>query len=92
MKLVFCKECQDIFKLDFETRYCKCGKSSGKYLNTIDAVYSGEFAVPIGINNRQLANAVFNPHTDTRDFNAFVFDDNYSKFKKGEVNDNESKN
>ena len=85
MKLIFCKECQDIFKLDFEMRFCKCKKSSGKYLDNSKAVYYGEFAIPIGINNHQLANAVYNPNAQSTNFDAFVFDKKYKNFRKGEI-------
>jgi hypothetical protein len=41
MKLIFCKECQDVVKLDFAKRECKCGRSSGYYEDSLNAVYWG---------------------------------------------------
>ncbi len=54
MKLVLCIDCQDIFSLRQQARVCMCGRSGGRYLNSLDAVYWGPRAVPLGINNRSL--------------------------------------
>ena len=43
MKLLLCKECQDIVRLiQEEKRVCKCGKVGGKYTDDLNAVYFGE--------------------------------------------------
>jgi len=60
MKLIFCKGCQDVFKLDTEPRTCKCGATSGRYLDDLQAEYKGLWAVPIGFLNSSLARAVKN--------------------------------
>jgi hypothetical protein len=57
MKLIYCRECQDVFKLAFVHRFCECGKSWGAYVNDLDAEYWGP-AVPIEFNNNTLATAV----------------------------------
>jgi hypothetical protein len=31
MKLLYCDSCQDVFKLDYDVRECKCGKVRGRY-------------------------------------------------------------
>lgn len=31
MKLLFCPKCQDLFRLDFELKTCKCGEVKGMY-------------------------------------------------------------
>jgi hypothetical protein len=59
MKLLLCKKCQDIFKLQDELKYCNCKESSGKYLDKLNAVYSGP-CIPIGIDNRSLLQAIKN--------------------------------
>ena len=62
MKLLFCRKCQDVFKLaaDYE-RTCKCGAVGGKYLEDgWHAVYWGVDAVPIGFANGTLAVALRN--------------------------------
>jgi hypothetical protein len=43
MKLLFCPNCWDIFKLDRKLRSCSCGKCKGKYLeDDHHAVVNGE--------------------------------------------------
>lgn len=55
MKLIFCPHCQDVVKLDFEARNCKCGRSGGVYKKDgLHAVISGD-AIPLGIDNTSLA-------------------------------------
>ncbi len=57
MKLFLCRICQDVMKCDSE-RSCKCGESSGYYLEDgITAVYKGS-AMPIGIDNHSLVKAM----------------------------------
>jgi hypothetical protein len=75
MKLLFCKKCEDVIRLFSHLRYCKCGETSGKYTNDINAVYWGENAVPIGFANSSLLNAVENQpenHGKGEVFEAFV--------------------
>ena len=74
MKLILCKKCSDVFKLDREWRDCKCGECSGKYLNDLDAIYSGEYAVPIGFANSTLVDAIKNQPMRGmgKEFTAFV--------------------
>ncbi len=75
MKLVLCKKCQDVFKLDLKIRRCKCKECWGKYLpDGLNAVYGGESAIPLGMGNSSLLGAI----ADQRDtgwgekFDAFV--------------------
>lgn len=76
MKLLFCKNCQDVIKLILnEKRVCKCGKVGGKYIDSLNAVYFGDMAVPIGFANSSLINAVINQPQKNgmgKDFTAFV--------------------
>jgi len=58
MKLLLCKECQDIVRLIDVKRTCKCGKVGGKYTDDLSAIYFGEMAVPIGFANSTLVKAV----------------------------------
>jgi hypothetical protein len=54
MKLVFCLECQDLFKLSYELRACKCGKCCGKYeQDGAHAVTNGE-GICVAISNPSL--------------------------------------
>ncbi len=58
MKLFVCTYCSDFVKCTSRKRYCKCKKSSGKYLDKINAVFTGEHCVPLGIDNSQLIKAI----------------------------------
>lgn len=84
MKLLFCRNCQDIFKLDFSVRACKCGDTSGMYTNELDAVYAGNNAVPLGILNNTLVSAIKNqPDTGLgTQFTAFVIPKECETFVK----------
>ena len=55
MKLIFCPDCQDVFKLAKTLRSCECGKCSGKYINNLEAVYNN--GIPMGFNNQSLGMA-----------------------------------
>lgn len=77
MKLILCKQCQDIVRpYPRETRYCNCGDVKVECLNELDIIVTAteEWAVPIGFNNHSFLNAV-REQPDSgmgRDFTAFV--------------------
>lgn len=55
MKLILCKTCQDIFKLDTEKRTCKCGGCWGEYSDdNLHAKYGGKEAVALALTNSSL--------------------------------------
>ena len=59
MKLLFCKKCQDVFKLHEEGRRCLCGAVGGKLLpDGLNVEYWGEEAIPVGLANSTFAEAV----------------------------------
>ncbi|MGJ9458513.1 hypothetical protein [Oceanobacillus sp. CF4.6] len=60
MKLLLCLECGDLFNLDYSIKKCSCGKVEGKYIDNINAVYKGGVAVPMGISNPSLLEAIRN--------------------------------
>lgn len=61
MKLLLCKNCTDVFSLSPLTeKTCSCGKTKGKYINKLQAEYSGEYAIPIGFTNNSLIEAISN--------------------------------
>lgn len=75
MKLLLCKNCQDVIRLiQGETRTCKCGAVSGKYLDNLNAIYSGDEAIPIGFANSTLVEAIRNQSEEGmgKVFTAFV--------------------
>lgn len=49
MKLLFCPECLDIFNINLNEKVCSCGKTRGKYIDRLNAEYSG--GIPIGFAN-----------------------------------------
>lgn len=64
MKLIFCRECFDLFRLleSLEPRRCQCGKSGGKYIDRLNAEVSGPCTV-LGIVNNGFMRAVYNQST-----------------------------
>lgn len=82
MKLIFCPHCYDVVTLTLQTRYCACKKSSGEYLDELNAVYSGD-AVPLGIANLSFTKAVLEQPDlgDGKEFKAFVIPKQCDTFK-----------
>jgi hypothetical protein len=58
MKALYCKNCKDLFNIKFKLKKCSCGKTKGKYINWHSAIYSGKYAVPIGIENPSFSKAM----------------------------------
>jgi hypothetical protein len=59
MKLLYCTECHDIFKLGYNLRACKCGESQGRYLEDgLHAEIKGEFAMCLGFANSTFVKAL----------------------------------
>ena len=84
MKLLFCPDCNDCFKLLSEPRQCKCGQSSGHYVDDINAEYSGK-GIPIGFGNNSFEDAIKNqPHDGVlgHRFYAFVIPHHCATFRK----------
>lgn len=85
MKLLFCKNCHDIFNLKVSIeKSCMCGKTKGMYIDKIHAQYSGEFAVLLGINNYSFLKAIQKlPDKNIGNvFEAFVISKNCETFVK----------
>lgn len=96
MKLLYCTACLDVFSLDIAHRkMCQCGRVYGEYrADGVHAVYGGETAVPIGITNSSLHEAIeanaqavdpgymLNP--SHRLFTAFVVPSDSDTFEKDE--------
>jgi hypothetical protein len=85
MKLLLCVNCQDVIRLIHnEERTCLCGRVKGKYLDEINAVYSGDSAIPIGFNNSDLSCALQEqPKSGMgKRFEAFVIPQECLTFKK----------
>lgn len=73
MKLLFCPECTDIVRLFSEPRTCRCGKSSGRYVDDNEAVMT--HGIPIGIGNDTFTSAIRHRQDSGNGtmFGAFVF-------------------
>lgn len=95
MKLVLCKSCQDVIRLiQSEVRTCKCGNAGGKYLNELDAVYFGEFAIPLGFQNSSVVQAIRSQPENGLgvEFTAFVIPKECPTFKRVDIKHIEEKN
>ena len=79
MKLIFCKNCKDIFSLNRFIRKCLCGQSKGRYTGTQISWYSGEHAIPLGFDNISFMQAI-----DSKDdeFIAFRITDDCPTFRR----------
>lgn len=59
MKLIFCRKCQDLFRLYNQAwRKCVCGDSGGRYVDDQNAEISGAFAIPVGFHVDEFATAI----------------------------------
>jgi hypothetical protein len=84
MKLLFCKNCHDIFNLNFKLKSCTCRRTKGKYIDNINAIYFGEQSIPLGFNNFSFAEALRSQplRGDGFRFTAFVIPEECSTFKE----------
>lgn len=57
MKLVYCKDCQDVFNLTETERSCSCGKTRGRTLDRKKIIVSKD-AIPLGIEDAPFKYAV----------------------------------
>ncbi len=84
MKLVFCPECHDVFKLQYDHKQCMCGKSGGKYTDEINAIIEG-MAIPLGFSNGSFVKALkqypFEAKMGER-FEAFIIPENAPTVKR----------
>lgn len=83
MKLLFCQSCCDVFNLASTEKSCGCGKTKGNYIDDNNAVYSGQYAVPLGFRNSSFLSAIaFSNKIKGDDFIAFVIPEENKTFKK----------
>lgn len=88
MKLIRCNECMDIVMLTYRERTCWCGKSFGKYYDSVLAWYKGP-CTPLGIANDSFHNALESQpdRGKGKTFEAFVIPKQCPTFfKDGRVN------
>lgn len=86
MKLLLCLECNDIFSLDLKMKKCSCGKTKGQYIDHLNAIYEGDSAMPIGISNPSLREAIINQPEEGmgKEFTSFTIPRNCPTFIKKE--------
>ncbi len=88
MKLLYCKNCRDVVALiRSKTRKCFCGETSGRYTDNLNAIYSGEHALPFGIDNPSFMKARMMTELmgEGEDFTAFVITEDCKTFNKVET-------
>jgi hypothetical protein len=90
MKLLFCKNCHDIFNLANKLKTCSCGNTKGKYIDNINAIYFGKQSIPLGFDNFSFTEALKSQplRGDGYGFIAFVIPKEcktYIKEKKGKI-------
>jgi hypothetical protein len=91
MKLIYCTQCKDIVLLHARERKCYCGESSGRYLDELNAEYSGP-CLMLGIDNGSLYDAVqlHKKHPDGElgiRFEAFIIPETAATVKRKESDD-----
>lgn len=96
MKLLLCCRCGDVFALRQQVRSCECGSTEGRYVDEVNAEYSGKHAVMLGFDNFSLVQtikkqALYGNRADGfgRRFEAFIIPTNAQTIfnKENENND-----
>lgn len=83
MKLLFCPECNDVFRLTRTERVCECGATKGMYLEDgLHAKYSG--GIPLGFTNHSFIHALTHRPLEGlgKEFTAFVIPTNCPTMKE----------
>ena len=72
MRLLYCKDCRDVFRLvQNKKRLCRCGKSGGMQVHVNLANFFGP-AAPIGFNESSLKETIDEPYDTYSQFEAYV--------------------
>lgn len=85
MKLIFCQNCHDVFKLHSDFKTCLCSASGGRYIDDLNAVITGE-GIPLGFDNNDFVKALKTyKEVKIKDkgfvFKAFIIPDNAKTVK-----------
>ena len=84
MKLLFCTECSDVFNLSLDKeKSCSCGKTKGKYVDNLNAEYSGD-GIPLGFRNGEFTRSLLDHHQygEGNNFTAFAIRNDCKTFIK----------
>lgn len=84
MKLIFCEKCGDLFKLDYEMRYCKCKRCFGRYIDNTYAEVSKD-SVSIAIGNGSLEQAIGEMRNFLHETNDNAEREEYHETGKGKI-------
>ncbi len=79
MKLLFCKQCNDVFRLKSKVSVCDCGETFGKYNEDGDTatVSSSPRTAVVGIYNTFWRDVIYS--RPVAEGKIFVFDEDYHK-------------
>lgn len=82
MKLLYCRDCGDLFNLDLFEKSCRCGATRGQYVDNLNAVYTD--GIPLGFANTSFIHAVKNQPAEGLGevFTAFVIPVSCPTFKQ----------
>lgn len=73
MKLVYCMKCGDVFNLTYKYKECDCKDSGGFYSDRENAIYSGKYAVCLGLDNYSLAEGIENVPLDGKGVDLYSY-------------------
>jgi len=85
MKLLICLKCNDIFNLKRFLTQCRCGETSGYYIDHKEAMYDGDNAVPIGFDNNSLVMGIkkwLENKDEGVEFTAFIMPQEHENLKR----------
>lgn len=83
MKLLACTECASVFSLALSEKRCDCGKTTGRYIDDLNAEFDGP-GIPLGFHNLKFVSALRNQPEEGMGerFEAFVIPAICPTFKK----------
>ena len=86
MKLIYCINCSDLFRLTLDPKRCICGDSGGYYKEDGHNAWVSDKSVVLGMDNMDLSDAVSLYRRDGtgRVIMAFILNEKASTIERGE--------
>lgn len=81
MKLLYCEDCQDLFKLGMEEKICECGKVKGAYDSNGRTAWTNGKGISVAVDNNTFSRSVSHIRHTLR-FSYTVTEDKYNYPKK----------